>query len=878
MVMKKEKAEQIKRSIFGSAWDKLVAAVDDIGGFVVFHDTREIAADENTVSILGEGNCADYERFTLLLDNMNKFSVGGTSLRFIYADTSQFENVTAGIVAVEQTDYNSQLSEFFEFSTKTELIQMLNAETDGSRSALTLVQIAEGGKGGSFSVYGVFSALTALKAMLPPQTLICSHYKHQFWVYVPDTDISPQQLGEQMAECVKKCEITDEFGVMLSQAHRLKATIGISLHGSSDDGSSARRMHDASFALYEAASKRSGVCVFSFESYEQQKNDYHSVLRFMRLIEQNLFMYHFQPIVSAQDGEIVAYEALMRTDSSIGLGPLEILDIAQKQDRLYDIEVATLNNTLSVLSENQAMFQNRKLFVNAIPSQILNEEDYDAIAAKYGELLEKVVIELTEQTEISDEKLEYIHARLKKSKMQLAIDDYGTGYSNTSNLLRYNPDIVKIDRSLIADIDKNEKTRGIVSGIIDFLHASGYIALGEGVETVGELQTLINMSIDLLQGYYISRPKPVLLDSISKSVCDEIKRFTLEASGQIQKIYRTSDGETIDLSKLALEKYTDVFIDSGKVTLTGDKEIPAHISLTVKDEADVEIVMRNVNISVEAARESMRLGSSSRAVIVLDGDNTIGKLGIFVPRTADLRLTGSGNLSIISEEEDCYAIGCGSELSCGNIKIDMSGRLDITANGDKCIAIGGGRNDENNSITILGGALNITCTGGSCVGIGCISGKANVRISDCGINAKILAATSVGIGSAYGDIDIDISNFSIDYSSSGNKLCSIGSLEGAGGGVKISKGQYNCKMNGKDIICIGTNGGTAEFELFHSMMKLYAEGSAVCGIGDRSGSGDISVVKSEMQITLCTGNGFALGSGSGKLNIEGGKKIIKVNE
>ena len=126
-------------------------------------------------------------------------------------------------------------------------------------------------------------------------------------------------------------------------------------------------------------------------------------------------------------------------------------------------------------------------------------------------MLEKVVIELTEQSEPSPEMLEVVHERLGRNHMQLAIDDYGTGYSNTSNLVKYKPDVVKIDRSLIEDINLNPKMQRLVQGLIEFMHENGYLALAEGVETYEEMKTMIQQGSDLLQGYYVSKPKPVMI-------------------------------------------------------------------------------------------------------------------------------------------------------------------------------------------------------------------------------------------------------------------------------------------------------------------------------------------------------------------------------
>jgi EAL domain-containing protein (putative c-di-GMP-specific phosphodiesterase class I) len=367
---------------------------------------------------------------------------------------------------------------------------------------------------------------------------------------------------------------------------------------------------------------------------------------------------------------------------------MQILDLAQRFGRLYDIEKATLRNTLTYLSNNQEVFEKRKLFINAITSQLLNEEDYSKLRADFGELLEKVVIELTEQTEISDEMLINIHRRLKNDKMELAIDDYGTGYSNTSNLIRYNPDYVKIDRALISHIDSNPKMQKIVSNIIDFLHASGYIALAEGVETAEELKTMIGFGADLIQGYYVSRPKPVLLREISEDVQAEIVRINLEAA-EVQKIYRPAVNETVDICRLAVEKYTDIFIDVPVVTLSGVKDQVVSLNVTVKDDTTSEIILNDAVLASTTENPVIRVGSRSSVRLVCQGENRLELKGIFVPRKASLNISGDGSLEVNSESLNCYAIGCDCDHSGGSITVDMTGSLSVSVNGERCIGIGG---------------------------------------------------------------------------------------------------------------------------------------------------------------------------------------------
>ncbi|MBR4555383.1 MAG: substrate-binding domain-containing protein [Ruminococcus sp.] len=99
--------------------------------------------------------------------------------------------------------------------------------------------------------------------------------------------------------------------------------------------------------------------------------------RFELLVEKNLFAYHFQPIVDAYTGEIVAYEALMRPDKSINMDPGQVIQVAEEYGRLYDIEKATLFNVLGVLADSPESFRGRKVFINSIPGFFLKGSDYD---------------------------------------------------------------------------------------------------------------------------------------------------------------------------------------------------------------------------------------------------------------------------------------------------------------------------------------------------------------------------------------------------------------------------------------------------------------------------------------------------------------------
>lgn len=246
---------------------------------------------------------------------------------------------------------------------------------------------------------------------------------------------------------------------------------------------------------------------------------------FELLIERNLFTYHFQPIVDAHTGDIYGYEALMRTDKELDLKPDQILEAAAEYGRLYDIERATLFNVMEYLDQHFDDFSGRRVFINTIPGCFLKEEDYRRLVEKYGHLFGYCTIEIIEKNETTDAELMQIKClECDGVSCQLAIDDYGTGFSNIVNLLRYQPQIVKLDRFLITDVHKDTNKRLFISNTVEFARLNHIKVLAEGVETKEELCEVIGLGVDLIQGFYTARPSAEVLKEIDKKIVKDITK------------------------------------------------------------------------------------------------------------------------------------------------------------------------------------------------------------------------------------------------------------------------------------------------------------------------------------------------------------------
>lgn len=263
----------------------------------------------------------------------------------------------------------------------------------------------------------------------------------------------------------------------------------------------------ADFAMYKGKHTLKGeLRQFDREQYLDESFLLSGKAELNRILDNELLNFVFQPIVSVKTGEIYGYEALMRPVSDILSTPTRLLQIATLEGKLWKVEKIAFFKTLSLYKKYQQFFGEARLFINSIPSENLKDEEYDELHSLYHDCLPNIVVEITEQEQNGDaiitEKLKKLH----HLKLDIALDDYGSGYANDMGLIKMNPDVVKIDRSLISNVHVDPSRQAIVQKIITFCQEKDICILGEGIETEQELEYLVKAGIELAQGYYISRP------------------------------------------------------------------------------------------------------------------------------------------------------------------------------------------------------------------------------------------------------------------------------------------------------------------------------------------------------------------------------------
>ncbi|EPY2274873.1 EAL domain-containing protein [Clostridium sporogenes] len=293
------------------------------------------------------------------------------------------------------------------------------------------------------------------------------------------------------------------------------ASIGISVYPE-DGKDTSTLMKNADAAMY-AAKKNGGYKyeVYSRSMNERALDDLILENRLRRALEKNELLVYFQPIYHLKTSKIVAIESLVRWkfDNKI-INPNQFIPLAKNIGEIANIDNWVLNKACSQchLWENQ---NNNPLYVSANISfkqmkdknfvdNVLNILKTTKLSPSY------LCLEITEDEAMEDVDLSIRTLEaLKKHGIKISLDDFGTGYSSLSYVTKLPIDNIKIDKSIIKNIHKDNKSLQIVKSIILMSKSLDINIIAEGVETIDQLEILQELGCDFIQGFYISEPLPI---------------------------------------------------------------------------------------------------------------------------------------------------------------------------------------------------------------------------------------------------------------------------------------------------------------------------------------------------------------------------------
>lgn len=212
----------------------------------------------------------------------------------------------------------------------------------------------------------------------------------------------------------------------------------------------------------------------------------------------------FQPIIHANgDHSSFGFEALLRSDEPSLPHPGAILDAAERLGRLPELGRLVRQRAARPYLERK---DDVNLFVNLHPDDLMDPEldnpECDLVA-----ISSRVVLEITERASLAN--LEEVRARLvdlRSAGFRIAVDDLGAGYAGLTSLATLQPEIVKIDMSLIRGVDTDNTRQRLVASITHACKDMGILVVAEGIETPEERDAIVDLGCDLLQGFRFARP------------------------------------------------------------------------------------------------------------------------------------------------------------------------------------------------------------------------------------------------------------------------------------------------------------------------------------------------------------------------------------
>ena len=287
----------------------------------------------------------------------------------------------------------------------------------------------------------------------------------------------------------------------------LDATVGIAIYP--DHGEDPQRLiQEADLTMYhQKRLQRGNVAIFNPHIYDALREEQRLREGLRRAISKGELFLTYQPIVTAHDEKLCAAEALLRWrfDGQL-IPPDRFIPLAEKAGFIQDIGTWVLHR--ACIDAVQMNDSDIAISVNVSVIQLLDDDFIkvlDRALESSGLAPERLHLEITESVFAENKrKLREQVERIRQRKVQLSIDDFGTGFSSLSHLLSLQVEHIKIDRSFVQAQQESSET--IIRATLMIAQEFGYRTIAEGVETIEQSHRLRDMGVDCLQGYYYARP------------------------------------------------------------------------------------------------------------------------------------------------------------------------------------------------------------------------------------------------------------------------------------------------------------------------------------------------------------------------------------
>lgn len=221
---------------------------------------------------------------------------------------------------------------------------------------------------------------------------------------------------------------------------------------------------------------------------------------------------NFQPIVHAGNRARFGYEALLRSKDRSLPHPGAILDAAERLEKITTLGRAVRAQCAKVIADSPP--ERGIVFINLHLLDLFDKQ-LTSPFSPLSKVASRVVLEITERTSLEGQHdVRYRVAELRELGFRIAIDDLGGGHARMGTFTPLDCDFVKLDMSLVRDIDKHPMKQRLVRSVTELCKQQGIKLIGEGVETEAEEKVLVDLGCDYLQGYLIAKPQPPFADPL----------------------------------------------------------------------------------------------------------------------------------------------------------------------------------------------------------------------------------------------------------------------------------------------------------------------------------------------------------------------------
>ncbi len=347
-----------------------------------------------------------------------------------------------------------------------------------------------------------------MRDRLPAEVMIARLGGDEFAVIAQtENEIELMEIAQEILVAVRTQLVVD--GIALSA----DASIGITTR-QAHDVLSTELLRRADVAMYAAKEQRAGIVIYdpTTDDFSRERLRLGDELR--RAIEDRQLVLWYQPQIDASSRAVCGLEGLVRWKHPVHglMSPAEFLPAARRAGLMQALSEEIGRIAVADLVRWRAQGVDTRVAINCAPPELMSDifiPRLSNLLADAGLSAGSVVIEVTEDSFLAEpERARAVLLDVRARGFQVSIDDYGTGFSSLSYLRDLPIQELKIDRSFVAAMCSDERSRMIVASTLQMAHALGLRTVAEGVEDAATCAELVALGVDVLQGYHLARPVP----------------------------------------------------------------------------------------------------------------------------------------------------------------------------------------------------------------------------------------------------------------------------------------------------------------------------------------------------------------------------------